>query len=472
MKDISAMEWENEAAKCRLSFQGDTWEMEDHRNWTDSSFKTFCTPLSIPYPVTIQAGTEVEQTVLFKAYPLKSISKVNPGIVTITPEITPLRLPLIGVGLNGELTTREAGILRLAGLHHLRHDLKFSDQNWEDQLKDAASNAVSAGVGLELVLHFTEHIESNKASLQEVIQGHPIPVRRIWAIQEKTRLSHSRLISLTCSWMKEMFPDALAGGGTDAYFAEFNRNRFDAGDLDFVTFAVSPQVHAFDNDSLVENLEAQCDVLLSAQLLYPGKGLQVSPVTLKQRFNVVANGEETPLPEDQLPYPVDARQMSLFAAGWTLGSILSLARGGAGSVTFYQTTGWQGIIQGDADPAKPDLFAGRKGEIFPVYHVLRLICGLHDAVIVPYRTVPALKCTALAIEQQHQVLLLVANHTRDTLPLHLEGFKPDEFAVWDHSNLELSYHDAEFLDHLQFNKMSNVSLKVAPFSFYLLRKFL
>ncbi len=49
--------------KAAIRFEGDLFEMEDQRLWTDASFKVFCTPLSLPYPVEIQAGTQVTQKV-------------------------------------------------------------------------------------------------------------------------------------------------------------------------------------------------------------------------------------------------------------------------------------------------------------------------------------------------------------------------------------------------------------------------
>jgi D-apionolactonase len=42
---------------------GDTFEMEDHRNWTDASFKTYCTPISLPFPVEVSPGATIEQHV-------------------------------------------------------------------------------------------------------------------------------------------------------------------------------------------------------------------------------------------------------------------------------------------------------------------------------------------------------------------------------------------------------------------------
>ncbi|HSG88620.1 MAG TPA: hypothetical protein VLA56_05370, partial [Pseudomonadales bacterium] len=48
-------------ATCRM--EGDTFEMEDHRNWSDASFKTYVRPLALPWPYTLQRGIEFRQSV-------------------------------------------------------------------------------------------------------------------------------------------------------------------------------------------------------------------------------------------------------------------------------------------------------------------------------------------------------------------------------------------------------------------------
>ena len=49
--------------RATVTMTGDTFETEDQRNWTDASFKTYCTPLSEPLPADVPAGTRVQQTV-------------------------------------------------------------------------------------------------------------------------------------------------------------------------------------------------------------------------------------------------------------------------------------------------------------------------------------------------------------------------------------------------------------------------
>ena len=43
--------------------EGDTFEMEDQRNWTDASYKTYVRPLALPWPYTLAAGTRLAQSV-------------------------------------------------------------------------------------------------------------------------------------------------------------------------------------------------------------------------------------------------------------------------------------------------------------------------------------------------------------------------------------------------------------------------
>src|SRR5271166_5371773 len=46
---------------CRMD--GDTFEMEDQRNWTDASYKTYVRPLALPWPYVIEQGITNRQSV-------------------------------------------------------------------------------------------------------------------------------------------------------------------------------------------------------------------------------------------------------------------------------------------------------------------------------------------------------------------------------------------------------------------------
>src|SRR5207249_7943943 len=49
--------------EVRFDFEGDLFEMQDHRNWTDGNYKTYGTPLAIPYPMDAHTGQTFHQAV-------------------------------------------------------------------------------------------------------------------------------------------------------------------------------------------------------------------------------------------------------------------------------------------------------------------------------------------------------------------------------------------------------------------------
>ena len=54
--DIATLAWTHDGVATRVAFDGDVFEMEDQRNWTDASYKTYSTPLSRPFPVVVPEG--------------------------------------------------------------------------------------------------------------------------------------------------------------------------------------------------------------------------------------------------------------------------------------------------------------------------------------------------------------------------------------------------------------------------------
>ena len=80
-KDIVALDWESDHVAYRLDFEGDVFETEDQRNWTDASFKTYSTPLSKPFPVTHQTGDSIRQRIRLSARQIIHILNKPSGVV-------------------------------------------------------------------------------------------------------------------------------------------------------------------------------------------------------------------------------------------------------------------------------------------------------------------------------------------------------------------------------------------------------
>src|SRR5690606_7028882 len=65
--DIQEMHWTlAEGINASLIFEGEVFETEDQRNWTDASYKTYCTPLALGFPVTVKEGDQIHQKVSLK----------------------------------------------------------------------------------------------------------------------------------------------------------------------------------------------------------------------------------------------------------------------------------------------------------------------------------------------------------------------------------------------------------------------
>ena len=79
--------------------------MEDHRNWTDASFKTYVRPLALPWPYTLRAGEAVTQsvTVVLRGTPPKPSKGVARKAVEVTiGDATGAVLPPLGLGMPPE----------------------------------------------------------------------------------------------------------------------------------------------------------------------------------------------------------------------------------------------------------------------------------------------------------------------------------------------------------------------------------
>ena len=233
------------------------------------------------------------------------------------------------------------------------------------------------------------------------------------------------LVALVRRELAGALPNAPIGGGTEIYFTEINRTRPQAAEWDTVCFSITPQIHAFTDLDLVENLDAQAENVRSAKALAPGKRIVVSPITIRRRVNFHATTPEPDPEPGQLPDSVDVRQPSLLGAAWTAGSLKYMCEAGAASVTYYESTGWRGVLEREEGSALPEVFHSRAGEVFPLFHPLADVAGWRGAEVLRVESENPLIAVGLAVRSEDGLRLLVANVTsepQDVLvaPLHGE----------------------------------------------------
>lgn len=411
---------------AEVRFAGDVFEMEDQRNWTDASFKTYGTPLSLPFPATVEAGTEITQSIALRLHgkpPPQPAASADQAITVSVDSGSGKQMPHLGVGVasHGQpLTPTEIDRLRVLNLSHLRLDLTLSDASYKAKLDQATAEANALSASLEIALHLSDEADNELADLARLLPDVAPPVVRWLIFHKSEKTTTVQWVNLARQHLAEYDSSAQIGAGTNAYFTELNANPPPVDVLDVVAYSLNPQVHAFDNASLVETLEAQAATVESARQLVGNKPLIVSPVTLQPRFNPNATGPEPEPEPGQLPAPVDPRQMALFGAGWTLGSLKYLLESGLQSVTYYETTGWRGVMETEEGSPLPDKFQSIPGTVFPLYHLLADVGEWRDAEVIPLKASNTLAVDGLALRRGSQTRLIVANLTAQSQPVTIE----------------------------------------------------
>jgi hypothetical protein len=397
-KNIRFMQWTmGEKDTFQLDFEGDVFETEDHRNWTDASYKTYCTPLNLPFPVEVETGTQIQQKCILRLLQstLETIPVQSANQLVIEISKQSAFFPAIGLGLNQEMAVlkeSEVAFLRNIPLSHLRADIFLTRSGWQQVLQQSINQSSQLGISLELALFFGDDPENEISQILAFLASQHVLVKYMLVFEAGTRLSTTSLLKQVVPAIRMALPHCRIGAGTDANFAELNRHSFDYSLIDFVTFSVNPQVHALDNLTLLENMSAQADVVLSARQLTAGKPIHISPVTLKPRFNAVAtSGTITSIP------PSDERQATQLTAGWLLGSLKYISEAGASAITYFETTGSRGVCS--------------EQQVYPVGTLLKHIFSQNPEKVIATKSSQPLTVSSLLLHTSKGQFLYLANHT-------------------------------------------------------------
>ena len=393
--------------RATVTMTGDTFETEDQRNWTDASFKTYCTPLSEPLPVTVPKGARVRQTVTLEfSGPLPAPTFEPPLAVRLTEET--FAFPKLGLGVS-QTPLNERALERLAALKldHLRLDLD-AGADYEARLERVTKEAETLGAGLELALHLSDKAEEELAGVLAALERLRPPIARFFVFHKGEKSASGPTLKLARETLSAYDLSVPIGGGTDAFFTELNRERPPTRFLDGVVYSLNPQVHAFDNASLTETLPVQAETVRSAAAFSGGKPICVSPVTLAMRWNPNATTENR-------PNPGDPRQKNLYGAAWTLGSLKYLMTSPAASLTHFETFGPAGVMDEEG--------------VYPLYHVFAGVAEFKaefkDGAVRGSVSSHPLQVESLALQRGNRLRLSLANMTAEPQTVTVEGLTGD-----------------------------------------------
>lgn len=375
--------------RATCTMEGDAWEMEDHRNWLDASFKTYVRPLALPFPYKITGGSRVTQTVTLgfsgtAPRPSRSPKATVEIPVEITLSTETTRMPLIGLrapiqGLDEVLAVeglgREVGVQLL----NARFDPRQGCGIAELKKIAALARALGAGLALELVVPCRRDPSVEIAEFADQLHrsGTQLESLAVAVAEDRIRLEpgppppSQALLGEVHRAARAAFPGMTVGGGTFGFFAELNRNWPPIGLIDYIGHIACSVVHAADDRTMMENLDSFRSMTRTIRAFAGAKPYRLFAVGLGLESGPY--GEPSPNPDNtrRTMVRMDPRQRGLFAAAWTLAAIAEAAQAGVAAISPAALVGALGIIHQRMPHDQPWFDACGRPSVYPLYHVVR-----------------------------------------------------------------------------------------------------
>jgi D-apionolactonase len=464
-RDIRALSHEvSPGVWAACTMEGDTFEMEDHRNWSDASYKTYVRPLARPWPYTLQKGVKVEQAVRLRISGTAGAASESGAEKTVAVRIGDEagRMPAIGLGVpaeEAEHALQAIGLVKQLGPKWLicQVDLRQGHGAKELALYRRLGEEAGAEIVLEIVTTGGMDPAGDLMPLGEAARTAGLTPAAIAVFPAE----HMKSVLPGSSWpvmpsfeeiygaARAAFPGVRLGGGMATYFTELNRKRPPANLLDYVTHTTCPNVHASDDRSVMETLEALLYQIQSTRA-FMGDALayRVGPSQLASR--------ENPYGKTTTPNPsgvraclsrIDPRQRGLLNAAWTLGYVAALARGGLEAAAMGAPTGPFGHIYRRTDFPQAWFDEAGGAPVYPSFHVVAGLARLSGKPLLRLELEPEGAVDGIAVRDGDKTVLWLANLGTAPQTVMLPGATA-RAAVLDESTFERAATDPNALHAL------------------------
>ncbi|MFK4761117.1 hypothetical protein ACI3KS_09310 [Microbacterium sp. ZW T5_45] len=322
-----------------LRFEGDVFEMEDQRNWTDASFKTYSRPLGLPYPYRLDAGERIAQSITVRP-PRGDASEVRDSDAMIAL-VEAGMFPAVGVEAStaaSPVDESDIGALRVV-------ELNLTTPPWPAALARAAADGVPLDVRI-----VTDGAPDALDAVASALRG--LDVVRVTPFDSVSHVSEEATVAAARAALSAAGVDAPVLAGARSHFTELNREQARiARDVAGIAVNTTPLFHTLDTEQLVEALPMQRLIALQSVVIADGLPVHIGPVSLRPRFNNVATSPEAaPTRSDlsegygaEFTGAVDARQSAPELAAWVVASAAALAVPGVETLSWFETVGPRGV---------------------------------------------------------------------------------------------------------------------------------
>jgi hypothetical protein len=417
-----------EGQEATIRFEGDLFEMEDQRNWSDATFKTYAPPVEPAVPEIIELGTIVRQRITITASEAPAVPAISPvSEVHMNFRAPRFAEQFINIGFLADQAADRSGfplqpvqntIPRLVKgriFSHVRIDLHPAEAGFDKEAGRAVSIAQQTALPVECAIHFSDAAEQEAVAVTRRLRSGEIPVCRFLIYHVKGPAFLDPILPAVGLVLFKAFPDANLHAGTNGYFVEINRARPKAGLIDGICYSATPQVHTFDNCAVMENMPGLPETITSAMMLFPGKSRAISPLTLRPRKNPLL-----PL-KDGGP---DERRNTLFAAAWLFGSIAYCHEGGLDSLTLGAVCGPDGTLADDV-------------AIFPSFILAAWLKPFAGKRVETRFSKDSSQVIGLQLEDNGSLYAITANCSGEPMTLALDGLPGTcRYSILDEKSFE------------------------------------
>ncbi len=367
--DIVGLAWEHDGLAVDVAFSGDVFEMEDQRNWTDASYKTYSRPLALPFPYRIGAGEHVAQQVRVTVDPVRPPSaRHGSDVIDLAPGG-----PFPRIGVSAATGPDPAPALIASVGDELLVELDLAAPTWR------AALARAAGGDLPLDVRIVRDPSGDDA-LREVADAlRDVPLARVAAFSSSGASAHvsdADTVAALRAALRNAGVAAPVVGGSRSHFTELNRelDRLPR-DLDGLVTTVTPLFHALGTAQLVESVAMQRVVAAQTVGYAHGAPVHIGPVALRPRYNNVATGAQPAPTRSDLAEGYgahvtgddDARLSAPELAAWTVAAVAALAVPGVATLSLFEEWGPRGIRDTTGSPypvaAAVEALARLRGEL-------------------------------------------------------------------------------------------------------------
>ncbi|WP_163873524.1 D-apionate lactonase [Rhizobium laguerreae] len=375
-------------AECRM--EGDTFEMEDQRNWSDASYKTYVRPLALPWPYQMPADRPVRQKTSLVIRDARGSTPppagMSGGAIKLELGARTGTMPDIGVIITPEeadaTLSAKSVLAEIAPQELLFHFDPGAGHGVDALAQFAVLAAAHRGRStLEIALPCKSSPSSEAAEIarqMRLAEFRPDAIMISPSVDRQSTPPGSKWpecppLDEVYTAARAAFPGIRIGGGMLSYFTELNRKRVPDGQLDFVSHCTNPIVHAADDLSVMQTLEALPFITRSVRAIYGDKPYRIGPSTIPMRQNPYGSRTMDNPVGARIPMANrDPRHNGRFAEAFALGYAIRVLDAGLECLTLSALSGPFGLIAGSAEPTEQ---GGRR----PLFNTVRTLSRLAGA---------------------------------------------------------------------------------------------